>query len=171
MTYGEVLCLFIGHLHQVKIAYMCPAAPRFLQPLQNIDMNLTDLIGDIQPDPWPVHQGMRPLRSTGVAISLAVGLLEVSRIPRIPSTSSNFVSTFSQATLPNAGARIMLFNGGPCTQGPGMVVSDELKDVIRSWSDLDKDGCKYHKKACKVRKTVSQVTVWLPNFHCANLPL
>lgn len=102
---------------------------RFLQPLQNIDMNLTDLIGDIQPDPWPVHQGMRPLRSTGVAISLAVGLLE--------------------ATFPNAGARIMLFNSGPCTQGPGMVVSDELKDVIRSWSDLEKDGCKYHKKACK----------------------
>lgn len=50
---------------------------RFLQPLQNIDMNLTDMIGDIQPDPWPVHQGMRPLRSTGVALSLAVGLLEV----------------------------------------------------------------------------------------------
>lgn len=50
---------------------------RFLQPLQNIDMNLTDMIGDIQTDPWPVHQGMRPLRSTGVALSLAVGLLEV----------------------------------------------------------------------------------------------
>ena len=61
-----------------------PAVCRFLQPLQNIDMNLTDLIGDIQPDPWPVHQGMRPLRSTGVAISLAVGLLEVSPVPRIP---------------------------------------------------------------------------------------
>lgn len=65
-------------------------------PLQNIDMNLTDLIGDIQSDPWPVHQGMRPLRSTGVALSVAVSLLE--------------------ATFPNAGARIMLFNGGPCTQ-------------------------------------------------------
>lgn len=69
---------------------------RFLQPLQNIDMNLTDMIGDIQCDPWPVAQGARPLRSTGAALSLAVSLLE--------------------ATFPNAGARIMLFVGGPCTQ-------------------------------------------------------
>ena len=59
-------------------------------------MNLTDMIGDIQRDPWPVHQGTRPLTSTGVALSLAVSLLE--------------------ATFPNAGARIMLFVGGPCTQ-------------------------------------------------------
>ena len=69
---------------------------RFLQPLQNIDMNLTDMIGDIQCDPWPVQQGTRPLRSTGAALSLAVSLLE--------------------ATFPNAGARIMLFVGGACTQ-------------------------------------------------------
>lgn len=68
----------------------------FLQPLQNIDMNLTDMIGDIQQDPWPVPQETRPFRSTGVALSLAVSLLE--------------------ATFPNAGARIMLFVGGACTQ-------------------------------------------------------
>jgi protein transport protein SEC23 len=59
-------------------------------------MNLTDLIGDIQQDPWPVPQETRPYRSTGVALSLAISLLE--------------------ATFPNAGARIMLFVGGACTQ-------------------------------------------------------
>ena len=69
---------------------------RFLLPLQTIDMNLTDLIGDIQGDPWPVSQGMRPLRSGGVALSVAISLLE--------------------ATFPNAGARIMLFIGGASTQ-------------------------------------------------------
>lgn len=69
---------------------------RFLQPLQNVDMNLTDMINDIQPDPWPVPLGTRPLRSTGAALSVAIGLLEV--------------------TFPNAGARVMLFVGGPCTQ-------------------------------------------------------
>lgn len=42
-------------------------------------MNLTDLLGELQRDPWPVSQGKRPLRSTGVAMSIAVGLLEVSR--------------------------------------------------------------------------------------------
>lgn len=43
-------------------------------------MNLTDLLGELQRDPWPVAQGKRPLRSTGVALSIAVGLLEVSVI-------------------------------------------------------------------------------------------
>lgn len=102
---------------------------RFLQPLQNIDMNLTDMLGDIQTDPWPVHQGKRPLRSSGVALSVAVSLLE--------------------ATFPNAGARVMMFIGGACTQGPGIVVGEELKDPIRSHHDLEKDTCKFFKKACK----------------------
>lgn len=51
---------------------------RFLQPVQKIDMNLTDLLGELQRDPWPVTQGKRPLRSLGVALSIAVGLLEVT---------------------------------------------------------------------------------------------
>lgn len=42
-------------------------------------MNLTDLLGELQRDPWPVTQGKRPLRSLGVAMSIAVGLLEVSQ--------------------------------------------------------------------------------------------
>lgn len=52
---------------------------RFLQPVHRVDMNLTDLLGELQRDPWPVPQGKRPLRSTGVALSVAVGLLEVRK--------------------------------------------------------------------------------------------
>lgn len=43
-------------------------------------MSLTDLLGELQRDPWPVAPGKRPLRSTGVALSIAVGLLEVSHL-------------------------------------------------------------------------------------------
>ena len=43
-------------------------------------MALTDLLQEIQPDPWPVALGKRPLRSTGAALSIAVGLLEVSYV-------------------------------------------------------------------------------------------
>ncbi len=50
---------------------------RFLQPVHRCDMSLTDLLVELQRDPWPVQQGKRPLRSTGVALSIAVGLLEV----------------------------------------------------------------------------------------------
>lgn len=44
----------------------------------------------------------------------------------------------------------MAFIGGPSTQGPGMVVGDELKTPIRSWHDIEKDNAKFMKKATKV---------------------
>uniref|UniRef100_A0A1B6D2P7 Protein transport protein SEC23 n=1 Tax=Clastoptera arizonana TaxID=38151 RepID=A0A1B6D2P7_9HEMI len=106
-----------------------PPANRFLQPIQRCDMSLTDLLGELQRDPWPVSQGKRSLRSTGVALSIAVGLLE--------------------CTYPNTGARIMLFVGGPCSQGPGQVVNDDLREPIRSHHDIHKDNAKYMKKATK----------------------
>jgi len=106
-----------------------PPANRFLQPVHKCDMSLTDLLGELQRDPWPVAQGKRSLRSTGVALSIAVGLLE--------------------CTYPNTGARIMLFVGGPCSQGPGQVVNDDLRQPIRSHHDIQKDNAKYMKKAVK----------------------
>ncbi|VVD00990.1 protein transport protein Sec23A isoform X1 [Leptidea sinapis] len=106
-----------------------PPAHRFLQPVKQCDMALTDLLSELGRDPWPLGVGKRPLRSSGVALSLAVGLLEV--------------------TYPNTGARVMMFLGGPCSQGPGQVVNDELKQPIRSHHDIHKDNAKYMKKAIK----------------------
>lgn len=56
-----------------------------------------------------------------------------------------------QTTFPNTGARVMLFSGGPATEGPGMVVSNELREPIRSHHDIEKETAKYYKKAVKVR--------------------
>ncbi|KAG9430916.1 protein transport protein Sec23A isoform X1 [Apis florea] len=106
-----------------------PAANRFLQPVHKCDMSLTDLLGELQRDPWPVGPGKRPLRSTGVALAVATGLLE--------------------ASYANTGARIMLFVGGPCSQGPGQVVTDDLRQPIRSHHDIQKDNAKHMKKATK----------------------
>ena len=91
-------------------------ANRFLQPVDQCDMSLTDVIEELQRDPWPINRGMRPLRSTGAALSVAIGLLE--------------------ATYPSTGARIMMFVGGPCTQGPGQVTTNDLKDTIRTLHPL-----------------------------------
>lgn len=63
---------------------------------------------------------------------------------------------YPQCTFPNTGARIMTFVGGPATQGPGMVVGEELKTPIRSWHDIEKDNAKFMKKATKVRDATSQ---------------
>uniref|UniRef100_H2ZP47 Protein transport protein SEC23 n=1 Tax=Ciona savignyi TaxID=51511 RepID=H2ZP47_CIOSA len=109
-------------------------ANRFLQPLHKCDMFVTDLLGELQGDPWPVSQGKRPIRSVGVALSIAVGLLECA--------------------FPNVASRIMLFMGGPCTQGPGMIIDDNLEHTIRSWYDIEKDNNKYTKKAVKTSREV-----------------
>ena len=45
----------------------------------------------------------------------------------------------------------MVFSGGPATEGPGMVVSNELKEPIRSHHDIDRDIAKHFKRASKVR--------------------
>ena len=82
-------------------------------------------------DPWPIANDKRVLRCTGVALGVAVGLLET--------------------TFPNTGARIMLFAGGPATEGPGAVVSNELKKPIRSHHDIERDSVEYFKRASKVR--------------------
>ena len=43
----------------------------------------------------------------------------------------------------------MLFIAGPCTQGPGIVIDEELKHTIRSHHDIEKDNARYMKKAIK----------------------
>lgn len=102
---------------------------RFFQPVRACEFALTNIIEELQRDPWPVPSDHRPLRSVGTAMSVAVGLLE--------------------STFPNTGARIMLFLGGPCTQGPGMTVSALLNDPIRSHHDIEKDAAKFTKKASR----------------------
>lgn len=70
-------------------------------------MNLTDLLGELQRDPWPVPQGKRPLRSTGVALSVAVGLLEVTD----HSAPSDLTAGSQSATR---GPEILNPNFDPC---------------------------------------------------------
>jgi protein transport protein SEC23 len=101
-----------------------PTGPhaRFLLPIQNAEFQITNILEGLQKDPWPVANDRRPLRCTGVALSVAIGLLESS--------------------FQNAGGRIMLFTGGPATEGPGMVVGPELREPIRSHHDIDRDNIK-----------------------------
>lgn len=70
------------------------------------------------------------MRCTGLAVNVAVSMLE--------------------STFPNTGARVMLFAGGPATEGPGLVVGQELREPIRSHHDIDRDSVKHFKKATKV---------------------
>jgi protein transport protein SEC23 len=40
----------------------------------------------------------------------------------------------------------MTFIGGACSNGPGMVVNEELKTPIRSWHDIKEDNTLYMRK-------------------------
>ncbi|CAG8478725.1 3005_t:CDS:10 [Funneliformis mosseae] len=82
------------------------SASRFLLPVEQCDFQLTSILEQLQRDPWPVANDKRSQRCTGVAMSVAIGLME---------------TTFS-----GTGARIMLFCGGAATEGPGMVFYDAL---------------------------------------------
>jgi protein transport protein SEC23 len=55
-------------------------AARFLLPVSQCEFQLTGILESLTRDPWPVASDKRPLRCTGVALSVAVGLLEVRRM-------------------------------------------------------------------------------------------
>ncbi|KLJ08011.1 protein transporter SEC23 [Blastomyces silverae] len=116
-------------------APMSPAA-RFLLPVQQADFQITNVLEQLQRDPWPVANDKRALRCTGVALSVAVGLMETS--------------------FQGAGGRIMLFTSGPATEGPGLVVGPQLKEPMRSHHDIDRDNIKYYKKAVKFYENLSK---------------
>ena len=61
-------------------------AARFLMPVQQCEFQLTGILEALARDPWPVANDKRPLRCAGVAVSVAVGLLEVRCLPfkRLP---------------------------------------------------------------------------------------
>jgi protein transport protein SEC23 len=111
-------------------------AARFLMPAAQCELQLTGVLEALARDPWPVASDKRALRCTGGALSVAVGLLET--------------------TFPNTGARIMLFAGGAPTEGPGMVVSHELKEPIRSHHDIDRDAAKHYKRALKFYEALAK---------------
>ncbi|KAI3738465.1 hypothetical protein L2E82_28497 [Cichorium intybus] len=74
---------------------------KFLLPASEGAYIIHSLLEELETDQWPVAPGNRSLRCTGVALSVASGLLG--------------------ACMPGTGARIVALVGGPCTEGPGSI--------------------------------------------------
>jgi protein transport protein SEC23 len=92
----------------------------FVVPLAKCREVLEGLIDGLQPDCFPVLKDHRPLRATGIALNVAIALLE---------------NTFA-----GLGGRIMMFMGGPATVGPGFIVGSDLKEAIRTHNELRKEA-------------------------------
>lgn len=84
---------------------------------------------------WPVAAQHRPERATGCAMSVASSLLEI--------------------TFPQAPSHIMLFIGGPCTSGPGLIVDTDLGETIRAHVDIEREKAPHMKEAQKFYESVA----------------
>ena len=68
-------------------------------------------------------------------------------VPRVALLS--VATSLLHLAIPRRGARIMLFTGGPCTSGPGAVVSRMKEDDMRSHADLAKKAEPLFEPACQ----------------------
>lgn len=110
-----------------------PPRRQFILPLEDpaCDTSINNILTDLQRDAYPVLSNERPTRCTGTALQVAEALMAAC----VPPGS--------------AAARIMLFTGGPCTEGAGKIINKELAEEIRSHKDLAKDAAPHFRKAKK----------------------
>lgn len=102
---------------------------RFLLPVSECTLVVESILEDLRKDPWPVPSDKRPARATGSALSVATSLLHLA--------------------VPRRGARVLLFTSGPCTSGPGAIVSRLKEEDIRSHADLARKAEPLHQPACE----------------------
>lgn len=106
----------------------------FLIPVGEYEFSITTAIEDLHTSTH-VIPGHRPFRSTGAAISVALGLLEGCSV--------------------NMGSRIMVFTSGPATIGPGMIVNTDFSNAIRTHRDIN-SGSAAHSRSFEFYKKISQ---------------
>ncbi len=104
---------------------------RFILPLSEAEFALTAALDDLARDAFPPLAESRPARCTGTAVAVAAALAAACLPPGL------------------CAGRILLFVGGPSTDGPGRVVDRPLAEPIRSHKDLAKDAAPLFAKAAK----------------------
>lgn len=115
-------------LHRSRATESFPAA-RFLASLADSEFVISQALENLQKDAYQPVAEHRVARCTGTALQVASGLA-------------------GSALPPNGcAAHIMLFVGGPCTEGKASMVSKDLAAEIRSHKDLAKDAAPFWRPA------------------------
>ncbi|KAH3677614.1 hypothetical protein WICMUC_001717 [Wickerhamomyces mucosus] len=109
---------------------------RFLKNPNEAEYVLSLILENLSKDEWLFKSNQRSLRSTGAALHIA--------------------QQFLAEAYPKSGAQIMLFSGGPCTYGPGLIVTNELKEPIRSHHLIESGDAKHYKKAIEFYNKLSR---------------
>lgn len=102
---------------------------KFIMPLKDVEFTVNTFLDDLTPDPWGKKQGERHPRCGGLALHIAVSMLE--------------------CLSHGDPSRIMLFLGGACSMGNGQIVGKPLVETIRNYVDFEKGNTntKYFKPA------------------------
>jgi protein transport protein SEC23 len=109
----------------------------FIVPLTESEFIVNTFLDELQPDMWVKKQGERHARCSGLALHVAMSLLEC-----VPHSDP---------------ARILTFLGGACSIGPGQIVGKPLVETIRNYVDFEKSNpnTKYFKPATDFYKSIS----------------
>ena len=130
-----------------------PGVGRFLLPLSECEFVLSELLENLQCDAFPVPSDKRPARCTGTAVQVAAALAGACLTPG------------------GSACRLMLFVGGPTTEGGGSVVQREKTEAIRSHKDLVKEQAPFFQKATQFYESLAHQLVLqghtLDVFACA----
>ncbi|KAK9668413.1 hypothetical protein RND81_13G058900 [Saponaria officinalis] len=122
----------------------------FLLPVSECEFSITTAIEEIHSSGVFVS-GHRPLRASGTAISVAIGILE--------------------GCMVKTGSRVIVFTSGPATVGPGTVVESDRSYSIRNHRDLIDGHASFFEKSCSFYKKLSQrlcdASIVLDLFACS----
>ena len=100
--------------------YTTSQSKKFLMPLKDCEFSLNSYLDDLQPDCFPRLTGERKSNCAGLAIGVAVSLLE--------------------SLCNGEPGRILTFLGGAPTIGLGKVVGSKLTETIRNYIDFTKNN-------------------------------
>ncbi|KAH9613891.1 hypothetical protein KSS87_020852 [Heliosperma pusillum] len=122
----------------------------FLLPVSECEFSITTAIEEIHSSGTFVP-GHRPLRATGSAISVAIGVLE--------------------GCMVKTGSRVIVFTSGPATLGPGIIVESDRSYSIRNHRDLIDGHAPFFEKSCSFYRKLSQrlcnASIVLDLFACS----
>ena len=94
------------------------SAKKYFMPLKDCEFSLNSFLDDLFPDPFPQGFEERKASCLGLALNVAVTLLE--------------------SLHNNQPSRIFLFAGSACNIGMGKIVGLSLKETIRNYLDFEK---------------------------------
>lgn len=102
---------------------------KFIVPLKDAEYTITTFLDELYPDPWKKKQGERPLSCGGLAIHVAISLLDV--------------------IAHSDPCRVLFFVGGAPCIGQGQIVGPSLSETIRMYLDFEKNNSntQYYAKA------------------------